>query len=55
MVLYEDCEYPGTAGVRALQVGGARARRPLLRARVRAGVRAPDVGVSAAVRRTGCA
>jgi hypothetical protein len=37
----------GTAGVRARQPGGARARRPLLRARVCAGVRVPGVGLAA--------
>jgi hypothetical protein len=43
-VLREYCEYPGTAGVRALQLGGARARRPLLRARLCAGARVPGCG-----------
>jgi hypothetical protein len=55
-VLREYCGYPGTAGVRALQLNGARARRPLrtralcrLPARVCAGVHVLGVGASAAV------
>ncbi len=45
-VLGECCEYPGTGWVRALQLGGARARRPPLRAHT------PGVGACAAVWRT---